>query len=293
MPEPLLERTAVVTVSYNSSAQLALFLASIRESDAAGVGVIVVDNRSADIEATRAICETYAAHLIELDDNRGYGGAINAAVETLPPEIEFVLISNPDVLVHENSIPALVRLLEAEKSVGAIGPTVLNSDGTVYPSARRLPSLRTGIGHALFARVWPANPWSRAYRNDAEGYDKARYVGWLSGSFVLVRRAAFESIGKFDEGYFMYFEDVDMGYRMGKTGWRSLYTPSATVTHSGAHSTNTESAKMIKTHHESANRYLAKKYAGPVLAPLRLALRVGLSARSMYLSRAARKSDRG
>ena len=82
----------------------------------------------------------------------------------------------------------------------------------------------------------------------------------------------------------MYFEDVDLGYRLGKSGWKNLYWPTAVVEHSGAHSTSRDSARMIKVHHESASRYLDKKYRGWYLAPLRVALRLGLVTRGRWLA---------
>ena len=287
-----LDSVSVVTVAYNSSEALGPFLASIEASEPEALDVLVVDNNSSDRDATRALVDKHDARLLGLPDNRGYGGAINAAVATLPKTVRFVLISNPDVMVHPGAISTLVAHLEHDRSIAAVGPRVLNEDGSTYPSARRLPSLRTGVGHALFAGVWPANPWSRSYRADEEGSDDVRSVGWLSGSCLLVRRSAFEEIGGFDEAYFMYFEDVDLGYRLGKAGWKSVYFPDAVVVHTGAHSTTTESAKMLQTHHDSAYRYLQKKYSARYLAPLRWMLRLGLTIRSRYLIRAAARASR-
>lgn len=280
-----LDSVAVVTVAYNSSAALAPFLESIESSETEHVRVVIADNDSNDRDATRLLAESHGAELLELPDNRGYGGAINAAVATLPPVVEYVLISNPDVLVHDHAISILLERLADDPEVAAVGPRVLNEDGTTYPSARRLPSLRTGIGHALFAGLWPSNPWTRSYRSERQATDTERSVGWLSGSCLMVRRSVFEKIGGFDEGYFMYFEDVDLGYRLSKEGLTRLFIPSAVVVHSGAHSTTSESAKMLQVHHDSAYRYLEKKYAGPVLAPVRWTLRAGLAVRSWYLIR--------
>jgi N-acetylglucosaminyl-diphospho-decaprenol L-rhamnosyltransferase len=285
MPSPSLESIAVVTVTYNSSSHLGPFLESVRASENEELKIVVVDNNSADIDDTRRIADSQAATIIALDDNRGYGGAINRAFAALPPEIEAVLISNPDVSTKPGSIAELSRRLQSSTDIAAVGPRVLNADGTTYPSARNLPSLRTGVGHALFSGIWSDNPWSTSYRADSEGSDVERNVGWLSGSCLLVRRSAFESVGGFDEGYFMYFEDVDLGYRLGKAGWRNVYVPTAEVVHTGAHSTSAESSKMIQAHHDSAYRYLGKKYSGTYLAPLRWVLRAGLSVRSRYLSR--------
>jgi N-acetylglucosaminyl-diphospho-decaprenol L-rhamnosyltransferase len=162
---------------------------------------------------------------------------------------------------------------------------VLNPDGSVYPSARAVPSLRTGIGHALFANLWQRNPWTLAYRRESDPSDQARDAGWLSGSCLMVRRSAFDAIDGFDEGYFMYFEDVDLGFRLGRAGYRNVYEPSAQVTHVGAHSTGSESARMVAAHHASARRFLSKKYAGWWLWPVRVVLRVGLAIRSRAIQR--------
>jgi N-acetylglucosaminyl-diphospho-decaprenol L-rhamnosyltransferase len=149
-----------------------------------------------------------------------------------------------------------------------------------------LPSLRNGVGHALLANVWLSNPWSRRYhgeyRRASEGW---RETGWLSGSCQLVRRSAFDAIGGFDESYFMYFEDVDFGERLGKAGWRNLYVPKAVVVHTGAHSTEKAAGAMRAEHHLSAYRYLSRKYSAWYLLPLRVALKVALAARARLTNR--------
>src|SRR5690606_18898026 len=129
----------------------------------------------------------------------------------------------PDVRLHPGSVEAMLAALDADPQIGAVGPKLLNEDGSVYPSARDIPSLRTGVGHAAFSRVWAGNPWTRRYRQEAASPDEARDVGWLSGACLLVRREAFDSVDGFDDRYFMYFEDVDLGYRLGRAGWRNRY----------------------------------------------------------------------
>ena len=285
MSSPLLSSTAVVTVTYNSSSQLDDFLASITASETEGLGCVVADNSSTDVAITRDITQAHGGTLLALSRNLGYGGAINAAIRTLPHEIDYVLISNPDVKIGYLATSALLDEMSTDSRVGSVGPRVLNADGSTYPSGRQLPSLRTGIGHALFSHIWPQNPWSRAYRAESEGADIRREVGWLSGSCLLVRRSAFEQLAGFDESYFMYFEDVDLGYRLGKAGWKNIYTPSASVIHAGAASTSAESGKMLRAHHDSAYRYLEKKYSAPYLAPIRLVLKAGLRLRAHLFTR--------
>jgi N-acetylglucosaminyl-diphospho-decaprenol L-rhamnosyltransferase len=278
-------RVAVVTVSYGSGAVLPDFIDSVQKSSAEPVFTVVADNQAATDTGIRQLSADKRVGYLALDDNRGYGGAVNAAVATLPDSIRWILVTNPDVVLGTGAIDRMVKTGEQDTRIGSVGPLIRNSSGEVYPSARAVPSLRTGVGHALFVNLWGANPWTRAYRRETEAPQEQRDAGWLSGACVLVRHSAFTELGGFDDGFFMYFEDVDLGYRLGKAGYRNVYEPAAVVVHSGAHSTTTESARMIRTHHQSATRFLGKKYAGVLLWPVRTALRVALFVRSVLVVR--------
>ncbi len=282
-------RVGIVTVAFRSDRVLEPFLQSALASIGVLVSIVVVDNCPADGEGARQLAARAGAAYVPLEANPGYGAAVNAGVAALDPGIEWVLVSNPDVALTPDAIATLLATGCTTTAVGAVGPRILNPDGSVYPSARAIPSVRTGVGHALFVRVWPSNPFTRRY-HDAErtGSDR-RDAGWLSGACLLVRRSAFERIGGFDEGYFMYFEDVDLGFRLGRANVRSVYEPAAVVTHDGAHSTEGESGLMIRAHHDSARRFLAAKYRGAIMWPLRVVLDAGLRVRANLLVRAARR----
>lgn len=276
---------AIITVSYGSDAVLPEFLASAAAASTAPSMIVVADNKATEGATVASLAHQAGASYLPLDENHGYGAAMNAAAAALPDGIRWILISNPDVVLAPGSIDDLIAAGEEDDQIGSVGPVILTATGEVYPSARSLPSLRNGVGHALFANLWITNPWSRAYRNDSEQPPRRRDVGWLSGACVLVRRSAFVTAGGFDTGYFMYFEDVDLGFRLGQLGYRNVYQPSAIVTHSGAHSTTAESSRMISAHHDSAKRFLNKKYSGAWLWPVRFALKVGLSLRSALVRR--------
>ena len=169
----------------------------------------------------------------------------------------------------------------------SFGPLIHTPEGLVYPSARRLPSLGPGIGHALCGWWWPTNPWTAAYRVETT-VPVERTAGWLSGSCLLLRRDAFDAVGGFDPGYFMYFEDLDLGDRLGAAGWHNVYVPSAVVLHTGGHATSRDAARMATEHHRSAWRYLSRRYAGWRWLPVRVVLRVGLWLRAFLASRIPR-----
>jgi N-acetylglucosaminyl-diphospho-decaprenol L-rhamnosyltransferase len=276
-------RVGIVTVSFGSESVLPAMLASIPAAVDAPFEAVVVDNRPSD--ATRSAAEVAGARYLPRPDNPGYGAAMNAGTDLLDPQVEWVLIANPDLVLAPHSVATLVERGRTDPRIASVGPLVRESDGSVYPSARAVPSIRNGIGHALFVNLWPNNPWTRHYRDDTGSAPVVKDAGWLSGSCLLVRRSAFEGVGGFDDGYFMYFEDVDLGFRLGRAGFRNVYEPAAEVTHAGAHATARDSSAMIRAHHASARRFLDRKYPGIWLWPVRAILRVGLRIRSDLLTR--------
>ncbi len=281
-------RVAVVTVSYDSLAVLGPFLDSVPAAAArTDASVHLADNKpdSPQRPAIESLVAAAGGHYLPMTSNLGYGHAVNEAVATVPADVEFLLVTNPDVVLSPGSIDILTDTLIELSDAAVVGPKILELDGSAYPSARSVPSIRNGVGHALFANIWPTNPWTRSYRLEVGEHPVRRDAGWLSGSCFLMRRSVFDQLGGFDTGYFMYFEDVDLGYRVGKAGWRNVYEPAAEVLHTGAHSTTGESVRMLEAHHASAKRFLAKKYAGPLLWPVRAVLSLGLTLRSALVAR--------
>ncbi|ANF32877.1 N-acetylglucosaminyl-diphospho-decaprenol L-rhamnosyltransferase [Leifsonia xyli] len=276
-------RVLAVTVTYNSADTIEPFLSSLATAGRIDE-VVVADNASAEAAEVEAAVTAAGYRFVELPENEGYGGGVRGAVDAALVEPDYVLVANPDVIFSPGAVDALVAAGQQLPSAGSLGPKILDADGTVYPSARRLPSLRTGVAHALFGRLWPSNPWTVRYRAERET-ETRRDAGWLSGACLLIRGDAYRELGGFDPAYFMYFEDVDLGDRLGKAGWRNVYVPEAVVTHTGAHSTSRERKRMEKAHHDSAYRYLSRKYSSWYFAPLRLAVRLGLWGRLWWVSR--------
>lgn len=274
----------VVTVSYGSETVLPRFLESLHNSTKSQLFVVVADNKPNVAAKVREITQKFEAEYLALPANKGYGSAINAAVQLVPRHVRWILLCNPDIEWKNGCVEELLRVGESDESIGAVGP-LIRTNGTVYPSARAIPSLKLGVGHGLLVHIWPKNPWSKTYHNNSSSLPQERDAGWLSGACVLVRREAFEAIEGFDERYFMYFEDVDLGCRLTRAGWRNRYAPSAEVNHSGAHSTEKESTDMLREHHRSAYTFFATQYRGWYFFPLRLLVRCGLTLRFFLLSK--------
>jgi N-acetylglucosaminyl-diphospho-decaprenol L-rhamnosyltransferase len=213
--------------------------------------------------------------VVHRPDNPGYGTSANHGVSALENSPDLIVICNPDIVWQPDTLENLIAELESRPTVGIAGPRLLNNDGSTYPSARAFPGIRIGIGHALLGDLWKSNPWTTRYLGTQEG-SEPRIVDWLSGACLMIRGETFASIGGFDEDYFMFVEDVDLCFRAKKRGWRSLFVPTAVLTHSGAHSTGPRMTEMVKAHHQSMRTFLFRLYAGPVYWPIRQALRVGL-----------------
>lgn len=270
----------VIIVLYNSSTVLARLLRSIPPASARHeADVVVVDNASQDRDQSRRIAADYDARYLQLERNLGYGAGVNAALTQIQQPGDYLLVCNADLEFEAGAIDALIDYANTEPGIGSVGPAILNTDGSVYPSARRSPSLRVGIGHALLGDIAPRNRWSQQYRDESAPSSTPRAADWLSGACLLVPTEHFRAVGGFDESYFMYFEDVDLGDRLRAAGGRNVYVPAARVTHLGGHSTQGTSAQMLAAHHASAYRYLARRYSGLWMAPVRLILRIGLALR--------------
>lgn len=282
-------RLAVVTVTYSPGEHLRTFMDTLADATGEKPQVILADNGSVD-GAPEEVADQYEqARLLHTGGNLGYGGAINRAVAELDPAIEFVVVANPDLRWEAGAIDELLAAAGRWPQAGAFGPMVCELDGSVYPSARSVPGLLDGTGHAILGTVWKSNPWTRKYLQDRRQLGE-RSVGWLSGCCLLVRRSAFDAIDGFDSRYFMFMEDVDFGDRMGKAGLRNVYVPTAKVTHDKSHSVSRHPELMIPAHHRSVYRFLADRHPQWWQAPLRGALKVGLGIRSRLAVRAALKA---
>ncbi|WP_308221047.1 glycosyltransferase family 2 protein [Gordonia sp. ABSL49_1] len=287
---PTDDHVAVVTVTYWSGEYLETFLRSLQVATERRPRVIIADNESGDGAPEAAERDHERVTLLRTGGNIGYGGAINLAVAQIDPQIEFIVIANPDVEWLPGSIDELLAAADRWPRAGSLGPLIHEPDGSVYPSARRVPDLVSGTGHAVLGTVWKSNPWTAAYRAENESPTERR-AGWLSGSCLLVRREAFDAIDGFDSRYFMYMEDVDFGDRVGRAGWDNVYVPSAEVIHTKGHSAGRNPEKMLPAHHLSAYQFQADRNPGMLRAPLRLALRVGLAVRSRLAVRSARRAS--
>ncbi|AZA10857.1 glycosyltransferase family 2 protein [Corynebacterium gerontici] len=284
----------VITVTYSPGEHLAPFLESVRSASAQPTMVVLADNGSTD-GVPEAAADGVRVFFLSTGGNVGYGAGMNAGVEFLKPmreqgliDPDFFVIANPDVVFDPGGIDAMIACAQRWREAGAVGPYIRQDDGSAYPSARTVPNLRNGIGHALLGTIWPSNPYSRAYR-DGERMDEERLAGWLSGSCLLLKWDAFERIGGFDERYFMYMEDVDLGDRLGRAGFDNVFCPNAQITHAVGHAAGKRPEAMLHAHHESAYRFQADRHPHWWQWPVRAVLKAGLRVRGILAVQCAKR----
>ena len=286
MPIPDAADVAVVVVNYNAGDHLLRCLESVRSgAGSASVDCVVVDNASTDGSAARAEAEHPWIRLVENRSNRGFARAANEGIRaTTAP---YVLLMNPDAEIRAGTLESFAKVAADRPRAGAIGALVRNPDGSLQPSARKVPSLVEGLGHSLLHPFAPDNRWSRAYT--MADWDRAseREVEWVSGSCVLLRRRALREVGLFDEGYFMYVEDVDLCTRLRLAGWQVLFSPELEVSHvigvsSGAG--RRMAVRMAFEHSRSISRYFGKFHGRGPSGLLRPAVWAALQARALLVS---------
>jgi N-acetylglucosaminyl-diphospho-decaprenol L-rhamnosyltransferase len=268
----------VVVVTFSPGEALEDFVRSLAEATDRPTDVVLADNGSSDGAPEKVAARYPHVRLLRTGGNVGYGAAVNAGLADRREG--WALVANPDVRFEPGAVDELLAVASRWPRAATVGPQIKTPEGELYPSARDLPRLSTGAGHAVFGWLWPGNPWTARYRREREA-PRERPAGWLSGSCLLVDLEAFWSVGGFDPGYFMYFEDVDLAERLGRGGWLHVYAPTSVVVHEGGHATRREPHRMRRVHHTSAFRYLSRRYPRRWQAPLRWGLRAGLGARML------------
>jgi GT2 family glycosyltransferase len=249
-------RVDTVIVSYNSRDVLLAGVEPLLGID--GVTVTVVDNASSD--DSPSVLEGLAVRVIQSGRNGGFGFGCNLGMAA--GSAPYVLLLNPDARIERADLDRLVAVLDAEADVALVGPRLLDGDGALIANLRRCQRTSSIWAQALFIhRVLPRARWANEIDRCPLAHDEVAYPAWVSGACMLARRAALERIGGFDEGFFLYCEDMDLCVRLRAVGGRVRYEPSAVVRHQEGRSAPRTS--LFATLAQSRSRY-ARKHHGPL-----------------------------
>jgi N-acetylglucosaminyl-diphospho-decaprenol L-rhamnosyltransferase len=254
---------SVVIVSWNVRDLLRQCLNTVVKPGPLSLEVIVVDNASADGSVDMLRAEFPAVQLVANPDNVGFPAANNQGIAAA--QGRYVLLLNSDAEVVGDGLATMVAFADAHPDVGVVGPQLLNPDGSVQSSRRRLPTLAT----AFFESTWlqpyaPRRLLERYYVLDQP--DGATLdVDWVKGAALMARREAIEQVGLLDEGFFMYSEELDWCHRFREAGWRVVYLPTAQIVHhEGKSSEQVLPARHV--HFQTSKVRYFRKYHGRVVA---------------------------
>ena len=258
---------SVVIVSWNVRDLLRDCLRSLGDTcDDLDVELVVVDNAGADGSVEMVRREFPGVRLLALEKNVGYAGANNRGIEASTGRN--LLALNPDVLIMPGALKTIVEKLDAEPRVAAVGPANLDEDEHVRPSARRFPTMTAMLyQHTLLRLVPPLKDHYRDYKMRRFGWDRELAVDQPVGAALAVKRSVLEEVGRWDEGFFMYFEEVDLCRRIKERGWEVLFLPQARIVHLGGRSTAQVRSKKQMMIFRSMFRYF-DKHEGRVKAQL-------------------------
>lgn len=256
---------SVCIVNWNTQEDLRRCLTSLPTAGSEHeLEVIVVDNDSRDGSAHMVQTEFPSVHLIASKTNLGYAAGNNRAFAEAKGE--WLLALNPDTILPDGCIDEAVQELIDHPKVGCVAPALIDPgpDGAIQRSVRGFPSFWGLVGMTLHLdRLVPKSPLG-SYTLPSFDYKLQQFAPQPMGTFLLFRRAALQALGNeaesrpFDEDFPIFFNDVDLSWRLERAGWTTLYCPAIRVIHVGGASTRQVRPAMIWESHRSLVRYLRK-----------------------------------
>jgi N-acetylglucosaminyl-diphospho-decaprenol L-rhamnosyltransferase len=230
----------IVIVNWNTRDLLRDCLRSVFASENVTLRVIVVDNASPDGSAAMVREEFPGVELIANAENRGFPQANNQGFRALGFEQNgsdnaprYALALNPDTVLPPSALADMVHYMDADERIGAAGPKLVMLNGKLDLACRRsFPSPAISFYRMVgLSKLFPRSKRFGRYNMTYLDPDIETEVDSVVGAFMMVRRAAIQRVGLFDETYFMYGEDLDWAYRIKQAGWKVMYNPRVTVTH--------------------------------------------------------------
>ncbi|MBT3830023.1 MAG: glycosyltransferase family 2 protein [Gammaproteobacteria bacterium] len=212
---------AVIIVNYNSGALLDRCLQSLLAQTFCADELVVVDNASTDAESQSILDAITTATVIKSETNLGYGGAINLAVRKIDSP-DYIVCLNPDAFPEPDWLEALVNAADSHPDYGSFASLMLREDDT---------SVVDGAGDELH---FTGIPWRRFHQRKLHDNLQTEPVFSACAGAALYRTVLFNQLGGFDDGYFMYVEDIDLGFRLQLAGYPCLFVRDAIVHHIGS-----------------------------------------------------------
>ena len=223
--------------------------------------IIVIDNASEDGSALALREQFHEIKIIENNHNVGFARANNQGIEIA--QGRYVCLVNSDIKFIQDCFSQMLSYMEQHSDVGMLGPKLLWQDRSLQWSCRKYPSLWNTLCPALgLNSIFPRSSFFSSEHMGYFGHDRIICVDVIVGAFMFVRRLALEQVGKMDDVFFMYCEEVDWCKRFAAFGWKIGFFPKAEVIHYGCGSSSMGSARFVKEYCISNLRYWRKYHSG-------------------------------
>jgi N-acetylglucosaminyl-diphospho-decaprenol L-rhamnosyltransferase len=284
-------KIAVVIITHNSADVIGGCLAAIPDG-AAGTeltDVIVIDNASTDdsVRIARKVA-ALPIQVIELDTNAGYAAGFNVGVGACAePEPDAVLVINPDCRLRPGTLAIMARALSAPGR-GIVAPRLLNSDGTLQPTLRRIPTVSGALAEALMGGKLAGRIGLGELLFDQNSHDRAGRAAWATGAALLISWQVVADVGPWNESFLLYSEETDFIFRAADRGWTMWYEPTAVVDHRGGESgTNPNLAALVTV---NKVKFYRSRHGKAASAAYSFATLLGASLRAALGRKTARAS---
>ncbi len=252
---------SIVIVNYNVREFLAQCLTSLQAaSRGLDVEIIIVDNHSTDGSVPFLKSRFPEITLIENDDNVGFGRANNQAFVRCHGK--FIFLLNPDTLLGEETIAAMISFFEDHPDCGMAGCKVLNPDGSLQLACRRgFPTPLAAFGKFTgLSYLFPKSRTWGKYNLTFLDPDEINEVEAISGSCMMMRREALNDVRGFDEDFFLYGEDLDLCYRVREAGWKIYYYPGTSIIHHKGESARRSRVDIAREFYKAMHIFVEKHF---------------------------------
>ena len=275
-------KLSIIIVSWNTKDIISDCLDSILRNTAAfPYEIIVVDNASTDGTADHIKMKFQTVRVVENSENQGFARANNQGASLAGGEYLFFL--NPDTILLDDAINNLVNFMDRNSDIAMSGPRILNEDRTLQPSVRNFPSFRGAFyRYTILKYLGLFKSHFEKWHNRGFDYDKQADIEQLIGAAMLIRKKAFEQTGRFDERFFMYYEEVDLCRRLKYNGFRVVYYPDSQLIHLGGKSAKQIPAKTRFMMLRSLLLYFHKNSSVFSYIPLSILFKIGVLSRQLY-----------
>ena len=274
-------KLSIIIVNFNVKFFLEQCLCSVKRAiELIDAEVVVIDNCSTDNSIEYLQSKFEWVKFIPNKTNEGFAKANNNAFNQCTGD--FILFLNPDTILPENILQNCLRFFENHDDAGAIGVRMIDGSGNFLPESKRaFPTAM--ISFFKLCRLADIFPKSRIFNKYALGFlpeNETHEVDVLCGAFFMAKRNILEQLGGFDEAFFMYGEDIDLSYRIQKSGYKICYLGTETIIHFKGESARKGELNYVRIFYRAMSIFVKKHYSGSNAGLMNLFLQIGIYART-------------